>query len=52
MDMVTKGIKHFSAMFDHFQSHKLTGGHHVHMEQPEQSAKLILNFINDKLNDN
>jgi len=45
MDMVTKGLKHFSPLFKNLQKHKLIGGHHVHMEQPEQAAMLLNTFI-------
>lgn len=46
LDMVTSGITHFGPMFQNFVCHELSGGHHVHMEQPQQSATLISNFIN------
>jgi len=52
MEMVTKGIKHFAAMFSRFQSHELSGGHHVHMEQAQQVAELILTFIYVQSHDN
>ena len=45
MDMVASGIKHFGPLFKTFSVHELSGGHHVHMEQPEQTAKLIASFI-------
>lgn len=41
MSMVTEGLKHFGSLFKTLDVHKLVGGHHVHMEQPEQTAKLI-----------
>lgn len=45
MDMVASGIKHFGPLFSDFSSYSLPGGHHVHMEQPAQTAKLILAFM-------
>jgi len=45
MDMVNKGLKHFGSMFQSFQSYKLSGGHHIHMEQAQESAELIASFI-------
>lgn len=45
LEMVTKGIKHFSPMFHFIQLDELKGGHHVHMEQPKQTAVLISAFI-------
>ena len=44
-DMVSKGVKHFGPLFDHFLSYQLNGGHHVHMEQPEATVQLINDFI-------
>jgi pimeloyl-ACP methyl ester carboxylesterase len=46
MDMVTVGLKEFRELFGSLEVHELVGGHHVHMEQPEQMAKLIAKFIN------
>lgn len=45
MEMVTKGLKCFGPLFKNLQVHELIGGHHVHMEQAEQAAKLINAFI-------
>ncbi len=45
MDMVATGIDYFAPLFKDLQVHKLLGGHHVHMEQAEQTAKLINQFI-------
>ncbi|MFT5757308.1 MAG: pimeloyl-ACP methyl ester carboxylesterase [Alteromonadaceae bacterium] len=44
-DMVVKGVKHFGPLFERFISHKLKGGHHVHMEQPQATVRLINEFI-------
>jgi pimeloyl-ACP methyl ester carboxylesterase len=48
MEMVTKGLKHFGPLIKALQVHKLIGGHHVHMEQPEHAAKLINEFIDQQ----
>ncbi|MCJ8322005.1 MAG: alpha/beta hydrolase [Colwellia sp.] len=45
-DMVTSGIAHFGPKFSNFVSYDLKGGHHVHMEQPQQTAERINKFIN------
>jgi pimeloyl-ACP methyl ester carboxylesterase len=47
LDFVAEGIPHFGPLFNQFSSHVLSGGHHVHMEKPEQTAELILSFIFD-----
>jgi pimeloyl-ACP methyl ester carboxylesterase len=46
MDMVTVGLKEFRELFSSLEVHELVGGHHVHMEQPKQMAKLIIQFVN------
>jgi len=48
MEMVTTGLAYFGPLYQNFQQHKLLGGHHVHMEQPEQTAKLITELIKHK----
>ncbi|MDP7591144.1 MAG: alpha/beta hydrolase [Litorilituus sp.] len=45
MDMVSSGLELFGPLFDDFISVELCGGHHVHMEQPKQTAKLIECFL-------
>ena len=45
MDMVSSGLKVFGSLFEKFSSFELEGGHHVHMEQPQQTAELIKNFL-------
>ena len=45
LDMVTSGISHFGPLFKNFIHYDIAGGHHVHMEQPQETAKLISNFI-------
>jgi len=45
LDMVSSGIKNFATLFEKFSSVELTGGHHVHMENPEEIAELIKEFL-------
>ena len=47
MDMVTSGIKIFGSLFEQFSSVELVGGHHVHMEKPQEAAELIKNFLDE-----
>lgn len=45
MEIVSLGLKAYSVLFNSLEVHKLNGGHHVHMEQAEETANLIVNFI-------
>jgi len=45
IEMVNVGIKKFAPLLNSFSSDELKGGHHVHMEQPEKTAKLIKHFL-------
>lgn len=45
MEMVSLGLKAYGALFSSLEVHKLNGGHHVHMEQVEETANLIVNFV-------
>lgn len=45
MKMVSLGLKHFGALFNSLQEFELSGGHHVHMEQPKETAALICKFL-------
>ena len=45
LDMVSSGIKVFGALFNTFSNFELVGGHHVHMEKPEQTVELIKGFL-------
>jgi len=45
LDMVSSGIKNFATLFENFSSVELIGGHHVHMENPEETAELIKEFL-------
>lgn len=47
LDMVSSGIKVFGDLFDNFSSVELTGGHHVHMEQPAKTVELINYFLDE-----
>ena len=47
-EMVTTGLACFGPLYQNLQVHKLLGGHHVHMEQAEQTAKLIAQLIEQK----
>lgn len=49
LDMVSKGIKHFSPLFKQLTVIKLSGGHHFHMELPEETATLINNFLKNNV---
>lgn len=44
MDMVIKGLSQFSHCLTDFNAIKISGGHHVHMEQTEQLCNLLNNF--------
>jgi len=46
IEFVEIGLEHYGPLFKQFVAHKLTGGHHIHMEQPTQTAQLIELFIN------
>jgi pimeloyl-ACP methyl ester carboxylesterase len=45
MNMAVEGMAHYSPLLPKLTCHQLTGGHHVHMEQPEKMAALINMFI-------
>ncbi len=45
LDLVHSGIKSFSPLFKHFELHKIAGGHHLHMENPEKVAEIIAQFL-------
>lgn len=45
MEMVALGLEAFTPLFQSLETHELNGGHHVHMEQPKLTAKLISQFI-------
>lgn len=48
LDMVKRGVEHYQSLFQHSYAHVLSGGHHVHMEQPQATADLISQFISFK----
>jgi len=45
LSFVQNGLKEFAPLFHNFTSHKLMGGHHFHMEEPEDTSRQILEFI-------
>jgi len=45
IEMVNVGIKKFAPLLNSFSSDELKGGHHVHMEQPLETAELIEHFL-------
>lgn len=45
MDMVKKGLLAFKLGTTEFNEFTLHGGHHVHMELPEETAQLVLTFL-------
>ncbi|WP_448214050.1 alpha/beta fold hydrolase [Colwellia sp. MEBiC06753] len=47
LDMVQVGIKEYAGCFKQLTSHCVAGGHHVHMEKPQQVANLIEKFWQD-----
>lgn len=47
LKLVEEAMKIYLPMINNITVHQLTGGHHVHMEQAEQTAALIKAFIND-----
>lgn len=46
MDMVATGVEQFSASVDNLTTIRLSGGHHVHMEQTKEISYLLSNFFN------
>jgi pimeloyl-ACP methyl ester carboxylesterase len=47
IDMIRLGIKNYGDLFQRFSKIELKGGHHVHMEQPQKTAKLIKHFLTE-----
>jgi pimeloyl-ACP methyl ester carboxylesterase len=45
LSFVQTGLKEFAPLFHDFTSHKVLGGHHFHMEDPEYTSRQILEFI-------
>ena len=45
LSFVQSGLKEFAPLFHDFSSHKVLGGHHFHMEDPELTSRQILEFI-------
>jgi pimeloyl-ACP methyl ester carboxylesterase len=47
IDMIRLGIKNYGDLFQTFSKIELKGGHHIHMEQPQKTAKLIKCFLTE-----
>ena len=45
MDMVATGLEQFSASVDNLTTIRLSGGHHVHMEQTKELSPLLSDFF-------
>lgn len=45
IELVEKGLVHFAPLFNQLTLIKLVGGHHIHMEQAQESASHIKQFI-------
>lgn len=45
IELVELGLAHFAPLFKQFTAHKLSGGHHIHMEQAKKTANLIESFL-------
>jgi pimeloyl-ACP methyl ester carboxylesterase len=45
LSFVQSGLTEFAPLFHDFSSHKVLGGHHFHMEDPELTSRQILEFI-------
>ncbi len=52
LDMVAQGLADYAPFFKHFVADKLSGGHHVHMEKPIQTANIIESFVKNCININ
>lgn len=48
-NFVKAAIAIYQPLFQDMSSHHLVGGHHIHMEEPEQVAQLIENFLRNFL---
>ncbi|WP_199608954.1 alpha/beta fold hydrolase [Flocculibacter collagenilyticus] len=44
--MVEQGIEHFGKHYKYMTCEVVDGGHHCHLDSPEQTAKVILEFVN------
>lgn len=45
IEMVELGLTHYGPLFKQFSAHKLSGGHHIHMEKPKKTAQYIDVFL-------
>lgn len=48
LDLVGRGVDYYGKFVNQLVHHHIDGGHHVHMEQPEQVAQIVLSFISAK----
>lgn len=51
IELVELGLAHYGPLFKQFSAHKLSGGHHIHMEQAKNAANIIKLFL-EKHSDN
>jgi pimeloyl-ACP methyl ester carboxylesterase len=45
IEFVELGLAHYGPLFKQFTAHKLNGGHHIHMEQAKETAKIVESFL-------
>ncbi|MDO6447099.1 alpha/beta hydrolase [Colwellia sp. 1_MG-2023] len=45
IEFVELGLAHYAPLFKEFSAHKLSGGHHIHMEQAKKTARFIESFL-------
>lgn len=45
IELVELGLEHYAPLFKKFTAHKLSGGHHIHMEQAEKTFNIIDSFL-------
>lgn len=45
-DFIKSSLMLFTPLFKNISCYHLVGGHHIHMEEPEQVSKIINNFLN------
>jgi pimeloyl-ACP methyl ester carboxylesterase len=48
IELVELGLAHFAPLFQHFTAHKLSGGHHIHMEQAKKTAVIVESFLKNQ----
>ena len=45
IELVELGLAHYAPLFKQFTAYKLSGGHHIHMEQAKKTANLVDSFL-------